>query len=210
MIALVGNPNSGKTTVFNALTGLRQKVANYPGVTVERHEGAVSLADGADCLVLDLPGTYSLRASSPDEAIAVDVMLGRAPHTPPPDLIVCVVDASNLERNLYFVSQIIDQAPPARPGPEHGGCRPRTRRSSSTRTGWRRSWAFPSSRWSPQPASGSMNSGVRWRPRRPSARTPASGRSPSRSIASWKSSPACFSGAASSRRPPPSMRRSTC
>ncbi len=112
MIALVGNPNSGKTTVFNALTGLRQKVANYPGVTVERHEGTVRLANGADCLVLDLPGSYSLRASSPDEAIAVDVMLGRAPHTPPPDLIVCVVDAGNLERNLYFVSQIIDHRLP--------------------------------------------------------------------------------------------------
>jgi len=112
MIALVGNPNSGKTTVFNALTGLRQKVANYPGVTVERHVGTVRLADGVDCLVLDLPGTYSLRASSPVEAIAVDVMLGRAAHTPPPDLIVCVVDAGNLERNLFLVSQIIDNRLP--------------------------------------------------------------------------------------------------
>ena len=112
MIALVGNPNSGKTTVFNALTGLRQKVANYPGVTVERHEGTIRLADGTDCLILDLPGTYSLRASSPDEGIAVDVMLGRAAHTPPPDLIVCVVDAGNLERNLYFISQIIDRRLP--------------------------------------------------------------------------------------------------
>ena len=112
MIALVGNPNSGKTTVFNALTGLRQKVANYPGVTVERHEGTIRLADGTDCLILDLPGTYSLRASSPDEAIAVDVMLGRAAHTPPPDVIVCVVDAGNLERNLYFLSQIIDRRLP--------------------------------------------------------------------------------------------------
>jgi len=111
-VALVGNPNSGKTTVFNALTGLRQKVANYPGVTVERHEGTIRLPDGTDCLILDLPGTYSLRASSPDEAIAVDVMLGRAAHTPPPDLIVCVVDAGNLERNLYIVSQIIDRRLP--------------------------------------------------------------------------------------------------
>jgi ferrous iron transport protein B len=111
-IALVGNPNSGKTTVFNALTGLRQKVANYPGVTVERHEGSIRTEDGRETLILDLPGTYSLRASSPDEAIAVDVMLGRAAHTPRPDLIVCVVDASNLERNLYLVSQIIDRRLP--------------------------------------------------------------------------------------------------
>jgi ferrous iron transport protein B len=111
-VALVGNPNSGKTTVFNALTGLRQKVANYPGVTVERHEGTVRLESGQECLLLDLPGTYSLRASSPDEAIAVDVMLGRAAHTPPPDLIVCVVDAGNLERNLYLVSQLIDRRLP--------------------------------------------------------------------------------------------------
>ena len=111
-VALVGNPNSGKTTVFNALTGLRQKVANYPGVTVERHDGEIRLEDGTGCLILDLPGTYSLRASSPDEAIAVDVMLGRAAHTPTPDLIVCVVDADNLERNLYFVSQLIDRRLP--------------------------------------------------------------------------------------------------
>lgn len=108
-VALIGNPNSGKTTLFNALTGLRQKVGNYPGVTVERKQGRMSFDDGTTATVLDLPGTYSLTANSPDEKVATDVLLGRADGIPPPDLVVCVVDASNLERNLYLVSQIIDR-----------------------------------------------------------------------------------------------------
>ena len=108
-IALVGNPNSGKTTVFNALTGLRQKVGNYPGVTVEKKEGRVLFENGSEATLLDLPGTYSLTATSPDEQIATDVLLGRAPRTPHPELVVCVVDASNLERGLNLVSQIIDR-----------------------------------------------------------------------------------------------------
>jgi ferrous iron transport protein B len=108
LIALLGNPNSGKTTVFNALTGLRQKVANYPGVTVEKKEGRLRLPDGGRAVLLDLPGTYSLSASSPDERIATDILLGRSDASPRPDLVVCVVDASNLERNLYLVSQVID------------------------------------------------------------------------------------------------------
>ena len=108
-IALVGNPNSGKTTVFNALTGLRQKVGNYPGVTVEKKEGRVLFENGSEATLLDLPGTYSLTATSPDEQIATDVLLGRAPQTPHPELVVCVVDASNLERGLNLVSQIIDR-----------------------------------------------------------------------------------------------------
>ncbi len=108
-IALVGNPNSGKTTVFNALTGLRQKVGNYPGVTVEKKEGRILFHNGTEATLLDLPGTYSLAATSPDEQIATDVLLGRAPQTPMPELVVCVVDASNLERGLYLVSQIIDR-----------------------------------------------------------------------------------------------------
>lgn len=111
-IALIGNPNAGKTTLFNCLTGLRQKVGNYPGVTVEKKEGHCTLPDGTDALLLDLPGTYSLNARSPDEKVAVDVLLGRADHTPPPELLVCVVDATNLERNLYLVSQIIDRQIP--------------------------------------------------------------------------------------------------
>lgn len=107
-IAIIGNPNSGKTTLFNALTGLRQKVGNYPGVTVEKKEGKIFLNTGEEISILDLPGTYSLTANSPDEKIATDVLLGRVPNIPLPDLIICVVDASNLERNLYLVSQIID------------------------------------------------------------------------------------------------------
>ncbi len=111
-IALIGNPNSGKTTVFNALTRLRQKVANYPGVTVEKKEGRLTFDDGTECVVIDLPGTYSLTPHSPDEKIATDVLLGKTDHTPPPDVVVCVVDASNLERNLYLVSQVLDRKLP--------------------------------------------------------------------------------------------------
>ncbi len=107
-VALAGNPNSGKTTVFNALTKLRQKVGNYPGVTVEKKVGR--MVDTGDMIVniLDLPGTYSLAIRSPDEKVARDVLLGRMADTPRPDVVVCVVDASSLERNLYLVSQIQD------------------------------------------------------------------------------------------------------
>jgi len=108
-IALVGNPNSGKTALFNALTGLRQKVANYPGVTVERKEGQLRFDDGSEAVLLDLPGTYSLSAHSPDEQIVTDILIGRTSQVDPPDLIVCVVDATNIERNLYLVSQVIDR-----------------------------------------------------------------------------------------------------
>ncbi len=107
-IAIIGNPNSGKTTLFNVLTGLRQRVANYPGVTVEKKEGRIILDDRRVVVLLDLPGAYSMSPHSPDEKIATDVLLGRLEHTPPPDGVVCVVDATNLERNLYLVSQIID------------------------------------------------------------------------------------------------------
>jgi ferrous iron transport protein B len=113
LIALAGNPNAGKTTLFNALTGLRQKVANYPGVTVERKEGAWSLAHNAQpARLIDLPGLYSLDASSIDEQIARDVVTGRVANLPQPDVIVAAVDATNLERNLYLVTQLLEYGRP--------------------------------------------------------------------------------------------------
>lgn len=107
-IALAGNPNAGKTTLFNALTGLRQKVGNYPGVTVEKKEGRCRLPNNTELVVLDLPGTYSLSPKSPDEEIARDVLLGLRSDTEVPDAIVVVIDASNLERNLYLATQVLD------------------------------------------------------------------------------------------------------
>jgi len=107
-IALVGNPNAGKTTLFNALTGMRQKVGNYPGVTVEKKEGRARLNGEAELLVLDLPGTYSLAPKSPDEEVARDVLLGLRADTPTPDAVLIVVDASNLERNLYLATQVLE------------------------------------------------------------------------------------------------------
>src|SRR3954466_2628261 len=103
-VALVGNPNTGKSTLFNALTGMRQRVGNYSGVTVERVEGRYRDADGRPVAVLDLPGTYSLSSNSPDEEIALGVLLGRADGVPAPDVVVVVVDALHLERNLLLAS----------------------------------------------------------------------------------------------------------
>ena len=135
-VALTGNPNCGKTTLFNALTGLRAKVGNYAGVTVERKEGKlVGVQDGGarhsvragsdtheggahgvtrptDIRVLDLPGTYSLSPNSLDEQVSRDVLLNRLPELPSPNLIVVVVDASNLQRNLYYATQVIELGHP--------------------------------------------------------------------------------------------------
>lgn len=105
-VALAGNPNVGKTTLFNALTGANQKVANYPGVTVERKSGR--LAGAPDVEIVDLPGTYSLAPASVDERVAFDALTGRLPGEAPPDVVVVVADATNLERNLYLVSQVLD------------------------------------------------------------------------------------------------------
>ena len=103
LVALVGNPNCGKTALFNLLTGSRQKVANYAGVTVERKEGRLLTAAGKPLRVLDLPGAYSLNPRSPDEKVTADVLVGHARGEKRPDLAVCVVDATNLRRNLRLV-----------------------------------------------------------------------------------------------------------
>ena len=105
-VALVGNPNSGKTALFNALTGAHQKVANYAGVTVERKEGLIRAADGRTLSVLDLPGTYSLRARSPDEEVTRDAVLGRLAGEAPPDVIICVADATNLRLIMRLVLEL--------------------------------------------------------------------------------------------------------
>ncbi|MBN2022798.1 MAG: ferrous iron transporter B [Pirellulales bacterium] len=106
-IALVGNPNTGKSTVFTALVGGHQRVGNYPGVTVEQKIGR-AMIDGRACLVVDLPGVYSLAPRSRDEMITVDLLLGRRAGATLVDAVLCVVDASNLERNLYLVSQLLE------------------------------------------------------------------------------------------------------
>ena len=105
-LALVGNPNSGKTALFNALTGSRQKVANYAGVTVERKLGTVQLANGRSAQILDLPGTYSLRARSPDEIVTRDAVLGRLAGETAPDVLICVADATNLRLVLRLVLEL--------------------------------------------------------------------------------------------------------
>ena len=112
-VVLTGNPNCGKTTLFNALTGLRGRVGNYAGVTVERKEGSLTGADARfPVTLLDLPGTYSLSPQSPDEQIARDILFQRVADVPAPDLVVVVVDASNLQRNLYFATQVIELGHP--------------------------------------------------------------------------------------------------
>lgn len=105
-VALVGNPNTGKSTLFTALAGVRQRVGNYPGVTVEKKTG-VMRHQGRQFELIDLPGTYSLAPHSPDEMVTVDVLLGRRDNAGPPDVVLSIVDASNLERNLFLVSQVL-------------------------------------------------------------------------------------------------------
>lgn len=106
VIALVGNPNAGKTAMFNAFTGARQKVGNYPGVTVERHAGKIMMGDGRPAELIDLPGTYSLTPHSPDEAVTRDVLLGRQLGEQKPDVILAVVDAGNLDNHLRFILEL--------------------------------------------------------------------------------------------------------
>lgn len=110
LVAIVGNPNAGKTSLFNSLTGSHQKVGNYPGVTVERFSATLDL-NGVEVECVDIPGLYSLDAQSMDEKVAVDAVLGLEGH-PSPDLLVCVINAANFERNLFLFSQIADRRIP--------------------------------------------------------------------------------------------------
>ena len=110
LVALVGNPNTGKTTLFNALAGMNQRVGNYPGVTVETKKGKLRHA-GQSIDLVDLPGTYSLAPRSPDEMVAVDLILGHTGDARP-DVVVTIVDAANLERNLYLTTQVLELGVP--------------------------------------------------------------------------------------------------
>ncbi|MFM8577490.1 MAG: ferrous iron transporter B [Planctomycetaceae bacterium] len=109
--ALVGNPNTGKSTLFTVLAGIPTRVGNYPGVTVERKQGRFTHA-GVEVTLVDLPGTYSLDPKSPDERVTIDVLFGRTSGIPRPDCLIAVVDATNLERNLFLVSQLIETGLP--------------------------------------------------------------------------------------------------
>jgi ferrous iron transport protein B len=108
LVAVAGSPNAGKSALFNALTGARQKVGNYPGVTVERHSGRLLLADGRPVEMVDLPGAYSLEPASPDEAVTRDVLLGKQKGERQPDALIIVVDSSNLDNHLRFALQLIE------------------------------------------------------------------------------------------------------
>lgn len=112
-IALVGNPNAGKSSLFNAMTGLRQRVGNYPGVTVDRHEGRCTLPGGVQARIIDLPGTYSLHAQSPDEAVTTQILQQGLPENQRKmDLLCAVVDAENLGRNLLLLTQVLELGKP--------------------------------------------------------------------------------------------------
>ena len=108
LVAVAGSPNAGKSALFNALTGARQKVGNYPGVTVERHSGRLTLADGRPVEMVDLPGAYSLEPASPDEAVTRDVLIGKQKGERQPDALVIVLDSSNLDNHLRFALQLIE------------------------------------------------------------------------------------------------------
>ena len=106
-VGLVGNPNSGKSTLFNVLTGLRQKISNYPGVTVEQKTGFATLSNGQEIEITDLPGLYSLYPNSTEEKLVVKILADEQ-HAKHPDLVVYVADVNNLERHMLLASQIID------------------------------------------------------------------------------------------------------
>ena len=106
-LALVGSPNSGKSTLFNALTGLRSKVANYPGVTVERHEGTITRPNGQHITITDLPGTYSLETLSPEEQVTVDVLEGKLSPPPRPEGVLFIADSTTLSRTLPQLGDLL-------------------------------------------------------------------------------------------------------
>ena len=106
-VALVGPPNCGKSTLFTRLTGLRQKTANYPGVTVEQHTGKVRLPDGHEVLLVDLPGVYSLTPVSEDERVTHDALAGLVPSLPPPDAVLLILDVTNLGRHLVLAAPVL-------------------------------------------------------------------------------------------------------
>jgi GTPase SAR1 family protein len=139
-LALVGTPNSGKTALFNALTGSRQKVANYPGVTVERKEGSFVTPTGRQVSIVDLPGTYSLRGRSPDEEITRDMVLGRSPGEAVPDLVLCVADSTNLRLTIRLL-RAKEHRPSADAGAQHVRYRHASwrqrRRSAAVGSTWR-------------------------------------------------------------------------
>ena len=110
--ALVGNPNAGKSALFNALTGARQKIANYAGVTVERKAGRLVLPSGEPVELTDLPGSYGLNATSPDEEVTRKVVLGEFPGEAAPDVLVIVLDAANLEQHLVFAQEVLELGKP--------------------------------------------------------------------------------------------------
>jgi ferrous iron transport protein B len=112
VVALVGNPNAGKSALFNALTGARQKIANYPGVTVERKAGRMMLPNGEPLELIDLPGTYGLDTTSPDEEVTRRVIMGEQPGQARPDVLVCVLDASNLEQHLVLAQEVLELGRP--------------------------------------------------------------------------------------------------
>ncbi len=108
VVALIGNPNAGKTTLFNRLTGLRAKTGNFPGITIEKTEGSMDLLDGHRVNIVDLPGLYSIAGATDEERISRDVILGQAPGMAKPAAVIVVLDATNLERNLFLISQVIE------------------------------------------------------------------------------------------------------
>ena len=110
-VALIGNPNAGKTALFNALTGLRAKTANYPGITVDIRKGPLRLSN-ASVELIDLPGLYSFDAVTPEEQVAAKLLQGELNDQPSPDAIVLVLDATNLERNLFLASEVLDLQKP--------------------------------------------------------------------------------------------------